>query len=522
MNAQAPTMQVERVLDDLIQRLTDREKTPAVRAALIEARRLKNVTTRWAAIPPPPDARREMLTRVMELVSSVGSPLTFSSPPPPPQSAPGSSRPENSPSSRRGAMAHAPTEAALSAIPSVLGPGPSRTPSPPPARDPRKRTTGSFGAGRIAQAEAARTASLGSDDFDAPPRGETLTGFESARAEEKPPSSRKSSIPTAPPPPLAVGFGARSLSPLARNAQNLGRDAQTAPPPPPLGSTPTPSPTRPMGGFGEARGRTLMQGSLGMDEALEALSEAKAPQLPVLDDPPTAPEPPVSRRAETREMVPPGGPRASFTSTPSPPAVRAIAATSDGRVEGFSKTVSMSGIPAVRSSAPKIPTMGPSAMPARPASNPTQTLFGAGIQQALKDAQTPPPPPSARRPGSVPPGLRTLIAPGVTIVRPDVVEWQPHPSVAGVTIKTLYRDPRAGIFTALLRFAPGASLPRRRHAAPEELYLVSGTALMGDHEMRAGEYARAESETVTEPIRSPNGCTFFVCGSENDELLDEP
>ena len=112
MNAQAPTVQVERVLDDLIQRLTDREKTPAVRAALIEARRLKNVTTRWAAIPPPPDARREMLTRVMELVSSVGSPLTFSSPPPPPQSAPGSSRPENSPSSRRGAMAHAPTEAA--------------------------------------------------------------------------------------------------------------------------------------------------------------------------------------------------------------------------------------------------------------------------------------------------------------------------------------------------------------------------------------------------------------------------
>ena len=66
MQAAGP-MQVEKVLDDLIQRLSKIETNPQIRAALIEARRLRNVTMRWAAIPPPPDARREMLSRVMEI-----------------------------------------------------------------------------------------------------------------------------------------------------------------------------------------------------------------------------------------------------------------------------------------------------------------------------------------------------------------------------------------------------------------------------------------------------------------------
>jgi hypothetical protein len=513
-------MQVERVLEDLIQRLTDREKTPEVRAALIEARRLKNVTTRWAAIPPPPDARREMLTRVMELVSSVGSPISFSSPPPPsaPSSGPTSQRPDSSPGplSRRGAMAHAPTEAAMSPVDEVLSPPPRRPPTPPaPLRDLKKRTTGGFGFGRqLAPVQAPRTpASLGSDDFESQPRAGTLTGFESAKADGKPPSSnRKSAFPTAPPPALGGSLGAPP------GASSSGRHAATAPPP-------APSAPRASGGFGEGRGRTLAQGSLEISDALDALVGVEAPALPRIDDPPTEQEPAVARRAETREMPhqhEPASKQPTLASTPSPPAVRAIAAASDGKVEGFSKTVSMTGIPAVRAATPKVPTIGPTTTTARPSSNPTQTLFGAGIQQALKDAQTKtPPPPSARRPGSVPPGMRTLIAPGVTIVRPDAVEWQSHPSASGVTMKTLYRDPRVGIYTALMRFAPGASLGRRRHASPAELYLVSGTAFVGDHEMHAGEYARAESETVTDAIRSPTGCTFFVCGSENDELLDD-
>lgn len=66
-----PGLQVEKVLEDLIHKLTNTEPTAEVRAVLIEARRLRNVTMRWSAIPPPPDARREMLTRVMDLIATL-------------------------------------------------------------------------------------------------------------------------------------------------------------------------------------------------------------------------------------------------------------------------------------------------------------------------------------------------------------------------------------------------------------------------------------------------------------------
>ena len=117
--------------------------------------------------------------------------------------------------------------------------------------------------------------------------------------------------------------------------------------------------------------------------------------------------------------------------------------------------------------------------------------------------------------------LRTVINPGVTIVRPDAAQWQPHPVSRGATIKLLFRDPRSGVYTALVRLAPGSSLGRRRHAAAEEMLLVSGIATVGQHEMRAGEYCRAEADTVHDAITTSTGCTFFLCGSENDEFLDD-
>jgi len=139
--------------------------------------------------------------------------------------------------------------------------------------------------------------------------------------------------------------------------------------------------------------------------------------------------------------------------------------------------------------------------------------------------QTGTPPPASTRTSMVDAGgekpLRTLVSPGITIVRPDASLWQAHPLAPGVTIKLLYRDARSGVYTALVRLAPGASLPRRRHVAAEEAMLVSGIASVGSHEMRAGEYCRAESDTIHDAITTTTGCTFFLCGSEHDEFLDE-
>ncbi|NUO50653.1 MAG: hypothetical protein HOV80_17500 [Polyangiaceae bacterium] len=153
-------------------------------------------------------------------------------------------------------------------------------------------------------------------------------------------------------------------------------------------------------------------------------------------------------------------------------------------------------------------------------SNPTMQL-PTPIPEPLRGSVPPKSQPPTRDSSPGKP-LRTVVTPGVTIVRPEAAQWQAHPTVPGVTLKLLFRDPRTGVYTALLRLAPGAKFPRRRHAASEEVLVISGLASIGTFELRAGEYCRAESESVHEQITTATGCTLFVCGSEHDEFLDDP
>ena len=100
----SPAAQVEKVLEDLIVRLTKSPSTADVRAVLIEAKRLRNVTMRWSAIPPQPDARREMMARVMDLIAQIGlnaKDLRGTDPPPlNPPSRPPPKRPPTAPPPR--------------------------------------------------------------------------------------------------------------------------------------------------------------------------------------------------------------------------------------------------------------------------------------------------------------------------------------------------------------------------------------------------------------------------------------
>src|SRR6185436_8152706 len=66
---------IERSIDETIARLSRTDPSPQSRAFLIEARRLKSVMATWRAIPPPADARREMLARVMHLAAAAGASL---------------------------------------------------------------------------------------------------------------------------------------------------------------------------------------------------------------------------------------------------------------------------------------------------------------------------------------------------------------------------------------------------------------------------------------------------------------
>jgi Mrp family chromosome partitioning ATPase len=69
---------VERQLDQLVERLSIQEQTPATRALLIEARRLRSIIANWRTVPPTPNVREEMLARVLHISAAAGDALPLS------------------------------------------------------------------------------------------------------------------------------------------------------------------------------------------------------------------------------------------------------------------------------------------------------------------------------------------------------------------------------------------------------------------------------------------------------------
>lgn len=379
----ADELNVEQVLDELIDRLARAEPTKAVRVALIEARRLRNHTARWSAIPPPEDARREMLTRVMDLVAMTSG----------------------EPSPDQFATVSGAHRAIRRALP---------TPMPSAAE----------------QEAIAPAATAGSTPL---------------------PHDGQSPRRSAPPIP--------SLS-------ELGRDPSAPPPPPRLPE---------------------------LEEGEVARDASKKPPLPAASPSrPSGVRPPPPKRAPSGALPIP---------LPPPP---------------------LSDAPPPRPSRPSVPDPAMPRVPEAPARRASQTSM-----PRLPSRPPPPAPfPSTPPPALAAPGqgrtLRAPIAPGITLVRPDAAPWRPFPKVPDVTVKLLFRNPQAGLYTALLKLEAGACLPAHRHAAVEEMYVVDGVAMVGETEMCAGDYCRSEPGSVHETIRTAVGCTILLMGSERDEVFDVP
>ena len=68
-------MTVERQLDEIVEKLSTGDTSPAVRALLIEARRLRSIIANWRTVPPLPKVREEMLARVLHISAAAGDAL---------------------------------------------------------------------------------------------------------------------------------------------------------------------------------------------------------------------------------------------------------------------------------------------------------------------------------------------------------------------------------------------------------------------------------------------------------------
>ena len=92
------------------------------------------------------------------------------------------------------------------------------------------------------------------------------------------------------------------------------------------------------------------------------------------------------------------------------------------------------------------------------------------------------------------------------ILKGDIA-WQPFRT--GIEIHPLYGELGIGRAAALLRYAPGASLPSHRHAGFEQILVLDGSQV-DEH----GRYGKG-TVVVNPPgsqhaVTSPEGCVVFV------------
>ncbi len=107
---------------------------------------------------------------------------------------------------------------------------------------------------------------------------------------------------------------------------------------------------------------------------------------------------------------------------------------------------------------------------------------------------------------------------GVNFVRPTHLAWEAG-NAPGIEIKTLSVDAQRGYVTQLVRMPAGSSLRPHRHADVEESYLIEGDLLVSGVLMHAGDYCRAEPNSVHSGVTTQGGCVFIAVYSSRDELL---
>jgi anti-sigma factor ChrR (cupin superfamily) len=93
----------------------------------------------------------------------------------------------------------------------------------------------------------------------------------------------------------------------------------------------------------------------------------------------------------------------------------------------------------------------------------------------------------------------------------DALPWQDTP-FAGIRIKVLMTDPDSGMQTVLTEMAPGSMLTDHEHTQVEQSWVLSGSLVDHEGEVKAGQYVwRPAGSRHT--AHAPNGALvlgFFL------------
>ena len=72
-------------------------------------------------------------------------------------------------------------------------------------------------------------------------------------------------------------------------------------------------------------------------------------------------------------------------------------------------------------------------------------------------------------------------------VEVEDLPWKPTPC-PGIDMKVLLEDPESGLLTALFRWQPGAELALHEHVEIEQTFVLEGSLVDDEGEVRAGNY----------------------------------
>ncbi|HYT78244.1 MAG TPA: cupin domain-containing protein [Actinomycetota bacterium] len=113
---------------------------------------------------------------------------------------------------------------------------------------------------------------------------------------------------------------------------------------------------------------------------------------------------------------------------------------------------------------------------------------------------------------------RTTLAEAITVLLEDQ-RWYPLDSSnpGGVQMATLWGDPMAGPFGALLKMPPGFESPMHRHSNDERVVVVRGTSI---------HWSEGESRETAQPVSAgdflvmPSGVNHVSAATDDGECLE--
>lgn len=91
--------------------------------------------------------------------------------------------------------------------------------------------------------------------------------------------------------------------------------------------------------------------------------------------------------------------------------------------------------------------------------------------------------------------------------RQDELTWEPFRP--GVDIYRLYKDGEGGAAAALLRYQPGASVPRHDHTGFEHIFVLSGSQTDQNGEHKAGTLV-INPPSTNHSVISQTGCIVLA------------